>query len=115
MTLQMNLPPFTLYGLLGCPHCAEAEAFLRTRSLSVVLIVANGDPIIHEGVKKVTDQEQYPVLFCRLNSEVVRGFNTEAYERLANLCYTLNRPGVLSVFGSEQQPVQEISNQSQTA
>jgi glutaredoxin len=111
----MNLPAFTLYGLLGCPHCADSEAFLRTRNLSTTLIIANGDPIISEGIKKVTDQDQYPVLFCRLNNEIVRGFNQEAYERLANLYYSLSRPSIPSVFGNEQQFIPQNTEQNQTS
>src|SRR5882757_5304318 len=45
MNQQIQLPAFTLYGLIGCPHCESAEKYLRVRNLPVNLVVANEDPI----------------------------------------------------------------------
>jgi glutaredoxin len=112
---NMNVPPFTLYGLMGCPSCSQAENFLKTRGMSFNIVVANDDPITHEGVKKVTGQEQYPVLLYRPTKEIVVGFKQEDYERLINSFYVIASANSPSVFGGGQQFIPQTPGQSQTS
>lgn len=103
-TQQVTIPQFTLYGLLGCPHCSQAETFLRARNIPALLVIANNDPIIIKGIKEVTGQENYPVLWHRASNEIVIGFNQEAYERLAKNHFDLVGANSSGLFGGGQQP-----------
>ena|ERR1700682_1509273 len=115
----MNIPPFTLYGLLGCSHCEEAEKFLKVRNLPGMIMIANGDPIIDEGIKKVTQSEkaEYPVLVSRVNNqiEIVKGFQKDQYDRLAELHFSSVSPNSPNVFGSGQQSIAAPSSQTEVA
>jgi len=106
-TQQATIPQFTLYGLIGCPHCFQAETFLRARSMPAFLIVSNNDPIIAKGVKEITGQENYPVLWHRLTNEIVIGFNQEVYERLAKNYFDGVSAGASGLFSGVQQPSTE--------
>jgi glutaredoxin len=89
-----QLPPFRLYGLTGCPHCIEAENFLRERNLPTALIAANDDPIAQAGVQQVLGVAEYPVLCCTLDNSIVRGMNLVEYERLNRLYWTIVGTGL---------------------
>jgi glutaredoxin len=104
--MAMNLPPFTLYGLVGCPHCEAAEKFLKVRSIAYWGMVANGDPIIEAGVKAIIGSPDYPILVSRVEGKpkIVKGFKKETYERLVQLLYASADSSVSSLFGSGQQP-----------
>lgn len=99
----MQLPPFTLYGLIGCSHCANAEAFLRSRNLPFIAMIANEDPIVNAGVKELTGNDTYPVLVVKFNKEIIAGFKQEDYERVASAFYAVNSPSTNSLFAGEQQ------------
>ena len=99
-----QLPPFRLYGLIGCPHCVEAETYLRTQNVPAILIVANDDPIAQAGVEKVTGASEYPVLCCTLDNSIVRGFNRVEFERLSKLYHSQLGISVSDGVGGEQQP-----------
>lgn len=110
----MQLPFFTLYGLIGCPHCRSAEQFLKARNIPVLLMIANDDPVIAAGVKQITGKDEFPVLVSRLPNmkEVKSGFVEEDYERFAKSFYSLNGAGSSSLFASQQQPVASASVQA---
>lgn len=107
----MQLPPFTLYGLVGCPHCASAESFLRSRNIPFIAMIANDDPIVAAGVKQLTGSDSYPVLVAKFNKEIVSGFKQEDYERVASSFYSLNSPSAPSIFASEQQSQSQASSE----
>jgi len=101
----MNLPLFTLYGLIGCPHCSEAERYLSARRIPFLLHISNDDPIANGGVKAVTSKEEYPVLVSKLdtkNIEVIVGFKENEYERIVSLFYKSVSASILSIFAGEQ-------------
>lgn len=104
------LPPFTLYGLIGCPHCASAERFLQSKLVPYIIVVANGDPVADSGIKKLfeTEQAEYPVLVSRVTNEVKKGFVEGEYERMVQDFISRNVAGASSVFGSEQQLSGEV-------
>lgn len=110
----MNIPPFKLYGLIGCPHCVDAEKFLSGRGIPFLLMLASNDPIIEEGVKKILNVEkaEYPILLCSITTplQIVRGFNKVEYERLANLFFEMRSTSAASVFNSEQQSSPTLSS-----
>lgn len=101
---MQQLPMFTLYGLIGCPHCAVAEQFLKARNIPFIAMFANDDPIIDAGIKAVTGkpESQFPVVLFRQSKEIVVGFKQEDYERLANSFYSLNSTGSPSIFAGQQ-------------
>ena len=109
----MLLPPFRLYALMGCPHCVEAENFLRNRVAPALTVIANDDPIANAGVKQLTGQEQYPVLCCTFNKEIVVGFKPEDYDRVVKLYHTLAGAGAFggaipdSNPSGQQQPISQ--------
>lgn len=111
----MNLPPFTLYGLIGCPHCEQAEQFLRTRSIPALLMISNEDPIIAAGIKEVTGSDEFPVLVSRLSSEVIKGFKSEDYDRVTKIYFDSVSAGASGSVFAGQQPLAETANQSETA
>lgn len=104
MNNQSQVPPFTLYGLIGCPHCAEAEAYLRARNLPVNLVVSNEDPIADAGVKAVLGSPMYPVLIYRPTSAILTGFDEGKYSEVANDYFKRLSAGSANVFGSGLQP-----------
>ena len=132
----MNIAPFTLYGLIGCPHCQEADTFLRGRGLPTIIVMANDDPVVKEGVLAISRQlvrdeakvagkseeeiaaavaavtDEYPVLVSRVTKEVIKGFKKDQYERIVQTIFALNSASTASVFGSQQQPVAEAPKQS---
>lgn len=105
----ISIPPFVLYGLIGCSHCAEAENYLKRAGVPFSVFVANEDPIADEGIKKLSGREQstYPVLLYKLTKEIVVEYKPEEYERLVKDFYSRLSASTPSVFGSEQQPVSE--------
>lgn len=105
----MQLPPFTLYGLLGCSHCEQAEQFLRARNIPASLVIGNNDPIVAAGIKEVTGTDEYPVLVSRISSEVIKGFKPDQYERVAKIYFDSIRPSAPNIFGSGQQPGAEVA------
>lgn len=111
----MQIPPFTLYGLVGCPHCIQAEQYLKIRNIPYISMFANNDPIITAGIKQVTGAEEAPVLVSRLTNEVIPGFKEPDYERVAKLFYSVAGASAPSIFASEQQFVPKVPIQAQTA
>lgn len=112
---MLNNSAFTLYGLIGCPHCELAENFLRVRNMPGIIIPADGDPIIAAGVKELTGGNEYPVLVSRLTNEVIKGFVPETYERLAKLYFESISGSTQSIFSGGQQPVPEAPKQAKAA
>lgn len=104
----MNIPAFRLYGLLGCVHCENAERFLRERLVPAEFILATGDPIINEGVKKLTNKDEFPILLYRPTKEIVVGFKKEEYERLVTTFGTLVSASAPSAFGGRQQHIPAV-------
>lgn len=100
----MLLPPFRLYGLIGCPHCISAEEFLRGRQCPVITIVANDDPIALAGVKALTNEPNYPVLCYTPEKEIIKGFNEGEYERLVKDYRAKLSAGTFDLPLGEQQP-----------
>lgn len=100
----MNIPAFTLYGLIGCHHCEEADNFLRSRNLPYNVVISNNDPIAEAGIKIVLKLEEstYPVLICKLSNEVISGFKREEYERVASDYYTRTSASTSSIFSGRQ-------------
>ncbi|SRR5258708_26840755 len=111
----MNVPAFTLYGLIGCVHCAEAEKFLTSHGIIFNVVIANEDPIANAGVKQITEQEAYPVLVYKLTKEILKGFVREDYERVANDYYARVSASTQSIFGSGQQSVTQTSSENQAS
>ena len=99
----MTLPAFVLYGLFGCPSCAEAEKYLRKIGVPAALMISNEDPIIDAGVVKLTGESRYPVLLYRPTKEVIAGFKPEEYERVARHFYSISSASIPSAFDSQQQ------------
>lgn len=116
-----GLPPFRLYGLLGCPHCGLAEQFLRSQNLPTMIIAANDDPIAEAGVKWAMKQKNpelkddapavFPILVCTFGKQIVEGFKEDEYRRLADAWHILsgttasiNGPSALDSVNSGQQP-----------
>lgn len=95
----MQIPPYTLYGLVGCPHCEAAEQFLRVRNLPVGLVIANEDPIADAGVKELTGGEDYPVLVNKITKSILKGFDEGKYRELAEDFYARSGAGAPNVFG----------------
>lgn len=106
--------PFTLYGLQGCPHCAQAETFLRARSIPTILVLANDDPVAIAGVKALTPEpgDKFPVLVSRITKEVKVGFVEEEYERLARTYFAIAGASASSVFGGGQPGGEVVSQQA---
>lgn len=100
----MMLAPFRLYGIVGCPHCADAEAFLRDHRMPTEVIIANDDQVIKEGNIKLYGADNYPVLVSRVTREVVQGFKREDYERIDKAFGAQLNAGAVSAFGGGQQP-----------
>jgi len=108
----MNLAPFRLYGLSGCGHCQQAEAFMRKNQLPCELIVANNDPVVAAGVKAITSSDNYPVLISRPTSEVIIGFKPEDYERILKVFTDLASAGTFGAFSGGQQVSYQTSGQA---
>lgn len=113
--MAISIPAFTLYGLVGCQHCSEAEMFLRTKRLPFILVLANSDPVADLGVRQLTGKDEYPVLIYKPTKEYVVGFKQDQYERLANAFDTLIGANAVSVFGSQQQPVGQTTQSTQAS
>jgi glutaredoxin len=113
--MQQLIVPFTLYGLVGCPHCVEAESFLRVRNLPFNLVIANDDPIADAGIKDVTGQANYPVLIYKPLKKYVVGFEKEKYAEFADNFYALLSASTPSVFNGGQQPVSQAPVEDKAA
>jgi len=122
------MPQFMLYGLVGCPHCESAEKFLRARNIPTILVMANDDPVAHEGNLEVARQKikansktegkteeeilqaisvaqaEYPLLVSRVTKEIISGFKEEDYARVASTYFALVSASAPSVFANQQQP-----------
>src|SRR5579859_7270179 len=96
-TPQGLLPPFRLYGLLGCPHCVQAEAYLRSKQCPVITVISNDDPIATAGVTSVTGSPDFPVLCYIPSKEVIKGFNEGEYERLVRAYRTALSAGAFDL------------------
>ena len=110
-----RLPPVTLYGMAGCPHCERALHFLRSESIPHELRVS--DPITDNGVmlltaKLVEDKGEskvvevnvkafYPVLWSPLTTRIIPGWKQEEYEQLAD-AYNRERRRLALDFASAQ-------------
>lgn len=104
---MLTLPPFRLYGLVGCRHCMDAEVFMREKAVPVEMIVCNDDPIIQAGIQAHTKQEGYPVLLCRQSHEIITGFQPETYERVVRAYLAVVSASPAGVFSGGQLAVQE--------
>jgi glutaredoxin len=122
----MNISPFVLYGLIGCPHCETAEKYLRARNVPANLIIANDDPIAQQGAlaiarQKAKDQavgkseeeiaaavaaarDEYPLLVSRVTREVINGFKEDDYARVLSAYFAIASTSAPSVFSGQQQP-----------
>jgi len=80
-----------------------------------IAMYINGDPIITAGIKQMTGTEEAPVLVSRISNEVIAGFKEPEYERVTKLFYSLAGPSAPSIFGGQQQPVPDNSDQAKTA
>ena len=85
----MDFIAFRLYGNPGCPACeAAARKFIEAKVPALMIGVEN-DPIINEGIRAVTRDEEtrVPVLVSFLNNpiEVIQGFKEGEYDRLLSL------------------------------
>lgn len=109
-----QVPMFRLYGLIGCPHCLEAESFLRNRQVPFLVNLGNGDPIIAAGIKEITKQEGYPVLVVTFTNpiEIITGYKQEDYDRLARLYHQLAGAGAFAVPDSGQQAQPQAAGES---
>src|SRR6266481_1406411 len=103
------LPPFRLYGLIGCPHCVEAEQFFRTEGLPVLVVIGNDDPIAEAGVKAVTGKPEaaFPMLVCTFGKQIVEGFKEDEYRKLFDAYRIL--------FNSPRPPVEASGGQQSVA
>lgn len=113
----MGISPFVLYGLVGCPHCVEAEEYLQKAGIPFTTLVSNNDPIADAGIKTVTGKEipQYPVLLYKITKELIVGYKPEEYERLVKSFYSLIRTNTGSVFDSGQSTVQATPQSDSTS
>jgi len=109
----MNIPAFTLYGLIGCPHCGEAETFLKTRNIPFSVVVANEDPIANAGVTQIVGEGVYPALVYKVTKEVLRGFVREDYERVISHFGSILSASSPNVFSNGQQPIPQVTSESQ--
>lgn len=105
------IPFFTLYGLIGCPHCEEAEKYLKVRGIPVHLVIANDDPVADQGIEKIFGIKEYPVLVDKRLKQLIKGFKKEEYERIADDFYSFASTNTGSVFSSpasqpQAEPVQ---------
>jgi glutaredoxin len=100
---MIQLPPFVLYGLFGCPHCVEAEKVLREAKVPAQLTISNDDPIISAGIMTLTGKDEYPVLLYRPTKEVISGFKPLEYDRIIKSFNSLVSASTVSVFDSGQQ------------
>jgi hypothetical protein len=97
------LPVFRLYGLLGCPHCIEAEAYLRSKQVPVMTIIANDDPIASAGVNAILGSLEFPVMCYTPAKEIIKGFNEGEYARLVGVYRAALSAGAFDLpLGTEQ-------------
>lgn len=77
--------PFRVYSLENCVFCKQAVAFLKSQGVPGEAIFSDNDPIITEGVVKLTGKNEFPVLLSRLTNEIITGWKQEEYERVAKV------------------------------
>lgn len=113
----MTITPFVLYGLLGCPHCGEAENYLKRAGVPFFSFVANEDPIADEGLKAITKQDKadYPVLLYKLTKQIVVGYRPEQYEQLVRDFYTRVGAGTSDTFSGQHPPSSETKVEAKPA
>ncbi|SRR6266576_2765980 len=111
----MNIPAFTLYGLIGCSHCADAEKFLVSHGLGFNIVIVNEDPIATTGIKQVTGEDAAPVLVYKLTKEILKGFVREDYERVANDYYSRVSASTPSIFGVGQQSQSQVTSEAKAS
>lgn len=110
------MPALRLYGLQGCPHCEQALQFLTARKLPFDVVVANGDPVISEGIKALLSQkaghpillDEYPLLVSQTTNEVIVGWKPEEYERIGKIFDVLFRTGTLDLSAGGQRAGEEV-------
>lgn len=102
MVDQINLPPFRLYGLMGCPHCLNAERFLRSRQCPVIVVIANDDPIALAGVQAAAGTSDFPVLCYTPEKTIIKGFNEGEYGRVVQDYRARLSAGLFDVPTGEQ-------------
>lgn len=99
--------PFRLYSLEGCPHCVQAKQFLSANNVmgdevlgGQVGIPASADPVIEQGLLKLTGSLNYPVLVVRLTQpiEVIVGFKPEEYKRVVEAYHQIYSSSASSVL-----------------
>jgi glutaredoxin len=113
----MGLSPFVLYGLMGCPHCSDAETYLKKAGVPYLINVANEDPIADEGIKKLTgkDAAEYPVLLYKLTKQIVVGYKPEEYEHLVRAFFTFVGSSTPNTFGGQQPDIPQATQQVKVA
>ena len=98
-----------VYGNPGCPFCERVEKFLLIEGVPTQFIVVGGDPLIGEGIKKLTGQDQVtvPVLVSFLPDfqEIIFGWRENDYVRFADAFSKLRRQRALTVANQAVEPV----------
>lgn len=114
---QGLLPPFRLYGQVGCPHCVEAQNFLLKENLPYLVVVTNDDPVADAGLRAFskTGEPKVPLLVCTFSKQIVEGFPNDEYRKLADAYNTLFRPSTPNVSAGEQQPQPEVAGRDSAA
>jgi len=99
--------PFRLYSLEGCPHCVQAKQFLSASNVTGDEVVAGqvgvpavADPVIEQGLLKLTGSLNYPVLVVRLTqpTEIIVGFKPEEYKRVVEAYHRIHSSSAPSVL-----------------
>lgn len=112
MSDQVQNLAFRLYGQVGCPHCAQAEQFLRVRNLPAQIIPLFGDPVVASGIQAITGGDAIPVLISFLSPEVevIVGYKENEYKRLAELFFD-----VMSRASTPDAPIAQSDNSGQAS
>lgn len=101
------LNPIRLFGLENCSFCEKARSFLIASQVSFDAILSNGDPIITEGVIKLTGKNEFPVLLSRITNEIITGWKPEEYERVVKVYRALYGAGASNLSVDGKPVVQE--------
>ena len=120
---NVMIPPFRLYGLIGCPHCVQAEQFFRTENIPVMVIVGNDDPIAEAGVRWAMQVKNpsipsdapavFPMLVCTFGKQIIEGWKEDEYRKLADAYRVLfNSASASDAASSGQQLVPETPTAS---
>lgn len=96
--------PVRLYGSESCPHCMAAIAFLQSSKVPTQLVPVLNDPVIHSGLSQLFGTEiKLPVLVSLGTNEIIVGFKSDEYERIAKSFYVEPDSGAPGEVGAESQ------------